>query len=125
MNEEILDQIKTRLEIGAKKYGEELDPNDGREWIQESIEEVLDTCVYLAAKLLQIKKTELNYKGPPYSMASNNGKKEPIKRSSHEVKLIHESLEEASANVYIDAGISDRYAELKELAKRLKEAGKL
>lgn len=58
MNKEIIDQIKTRLEIGAKKYGDELDPKDGRNWLQESIEELLDACVYLSAKLLLIKSKE-------------------------------------------------------------------
>ena len=57
-NEHILDVIKSRLEEGSKKYGEELDVDDGREWIQEALEEILDACVYLAAKLIQLKKSK-------------------------------------------------------------------
>jgi hypothetical protein len=57
-NEHILDVIKSRLEEGSKKYGEELDVDDGREWIQEALEEILDACVYLSAKLIQLKKSK-------------------------------------------------------------------
>ena len=55
MNEHILDAIKERLDVGAKKYGEEINVNDGRDWAIEATEELLDACVYLAAKLLQLK----------------------------------------------------------------------
>lgn len=55
MNKEILKLIEERLEKGKREYADELDPNDGREWIEESIEEILDCCVYLTAELLRIK----------------------------------------------------------------------
>ena len=58
MNEHIINTIKERLDIGAKKYGEEINVNDGRDWTTEAIEELLDACVYLAAKLLQLKQEE-------------------------------------------------------------------
>ena len=54
MNKEILQLIEKRLEVGANKYKLELDPFDGRDWIQESLEELLDACVYLSTKLIQI-----------------------------------------------------------------------
>tara|TARA_Y100000310_G_scaffold339478_1_gene432240 strand:+ start:838 stop:1215 length:378 start_codon:yes stop_codon:yes gene_type:complete len=125
MNKKIIDLIKTRLENGAKKYGEELDPADGREWIQESIEEILDTCVYLSAKLLQIKKAEEegSFRGPPYSMAQPHVK--PVKISEEEVMLLHECLDDLSTNTYIDSGISEKYAKLKKLAAKIKKAGKI
>ena len=56
MNKELIKLIKERLDMGAKKYGEELDVNDGRDWIKESLEEQLDSIVYTAAALLQLKK---------------------------------------------------------------------
>ena len=56
MNNEIIKLIEKRLEAGAKKYGEEMDVFDGRDWLQETIEEILDACVYLSALLLKIKK---------------------------------------------------------------------
>lgn len=56
MNKEIIEAIKERLEHGKKEYPEELDVNDGRDWVQESLEEALDLAVYITAKLLQIQK---------------------------------------------------------------------
>ena len=52
--------IEERLEIGKREYNEELDINDGRDWVNEALEEVLDSLVYLTAKLLQIKEREEN-----------------------------------------------------------------
>ena len=55
MNKDIIKLIEDRLEKGKREYDNELNPDDGREWIKESIEEMLDCCVYLAAELLRIK----------------------------------------------------------------------
>ena len=55
MNIEILDLIEQRLLIGERKYGNENVVNDGRDFIQEALEEALDCAVYLAAKLIEIK----------------------------------------------------------------------
>ena len=55
MNSEIISLIKKRLEKGKREYADQLDPDDGRDWIKESVEEMLDCCVYLAAELLRIK----------------------------------------------------------------------
>ena len=56
LNEEIIKAIRERLEHGKKEYPEELDINDGRDRVQESLEEALDLAVYITAKLLQIQK---------------------------------------------------------------------
>ena len=56
MNIKILDLIEERLLIGERKYGNENVVNDGRDFIQEALEEALDCAVYLAAKLIEIKK---------------------------------------------------------------------
>ena len=56
MNMEILDLIEERLLIGERKYGNENVVNDGRDFIQEALEEALDCAVYLAARLIEIKK---------------------------------------------------------------------
>jgi len=58
INEEVLNLIKNRLDTGAKKYGEEILVTDKRDFIVESLEEILDTCVYLACKLIQLKENE-------------------------------------------------------------------
>jgi hypothetical protein len=55
MNIEILDLIEERLIIGERKYGSENVINDGRDFVQEALEEALDCAVYLAAKLIEIK----------------------------------------------------------------------
>tara|TARA_Y100000593_G_C4036612_1_gene203099 strand:+ start:24 stop:212 length:189 start_codon:yes stop_codon:yes gene_type:complete len=55
MNAKIVDLIRERLELGAKKYGHENIISDDRDFIQESLEEVLDCMVYTACKLLEIK----------------------------------------------------------------------
>ena len=55
MNTKILDLIEERLIIGERKYGNENVINDGRDFIQEALEEALDCAVYLAAKLIEIK----------------------------------------------------------------------
>tara|TARA_R110002020_G_scaffold76865_2_gene194435 strand:+ start:2391 stop:2570 length:180 start_codon:yes stop_codon:yes gene_type:complete len=55
MNKRIIKLIQDRIEKGKEKYGEQIDPNDGREWIQEAIEEALDLAVYLATELIRIK----------------------------------------------------------------------
>ena len=54
MNNKILKLIENRLLIGEQKYGHENITNDGRNFLKESLEEALDCCVYLAARLLEI-----------------------------------------------------------------------
>ena len=50
----ILKLISRRLDKGAHKYGhQDIDMHDGRDWVTESLEEVLDLAVYVTAKLLQ------------------------------------------------------------------------
>ena len=55
MNIKILYLIEERLLIGERKYGNENVIDDGRDFIQEALEEALDCAVYLAAKLIEIK----------------------------------------------------------------------
>tara|TARA_R100001082_G_C4326288_1_gene143501 strand:- start:735 stop:911 length:177 start_codon:yes stop_codon:yes gene_type:complete len=56
MNKEIIRMIEKRLELGQKKYGSDIDPDDGRDWGKESIEELLDCIVYLTTELIRINK---------------------------------------------------------------------
>ncbi len=48
--------IEERLEKGKRQYGEQLRVDDGRDWLEEALEELLDAIVYLTAELLLIKK---------------------------------------------------------------------
>ena len=58
MNKEIIELIEERLEKGKRQYADELDVHDGRDWLTEALEEVLDCMVYISAKILEIKETE-------------------------------------------------------------------
>jgi hypothetical protein len=55
MNHKIIELIQKRLEIGKREYGGEVNIDDGRNWEQEALEEMLDTIVYLSARLIQLK----------------------------------------------------------------------
>ena len=54
MNLRILDLIGKRLIKGKKRYGKENISSDGRDFVQEALEEALDCAVYLAAHLIEI-----------------------------------------------------------------------
>ena len=54
INKQIINKIQERMDKGGKKYGDTIDINDKRDFLEEAIEEALDGCVYLAAKLIQI-----------------------------------------------------------------------
>ena len=56
MNKEILNLIEERLDEGKRKYGHENVETDGRNFITEALEEILDCCVYVAAKLIEVRK---------------------------------------------------------------------
>ncbi len=60
MNKEILNLIEERLDEGKRKYGHENVETDGRDFIVEALEEILDCSVYVAAKLIEIQ-TKTNY----------------------------------------------------------------
>ena len=42
------------MDIGKREYGEQLDVFDGRNWEKETLEELLDACVYLASAILKL-----------------------------------------------------------------------
>ena len=79
-NKKIIELIKKRLEIGKKEYGTEINPLDGRDWMKEALEELLDAIVYLAAKLRQIEKLEekivINDDGQIYDPTNIRGDKQ-------------------------------------------------
>ena len=60
MNLKILELIAKRLTKGKKRYGKENIASDGRDFVQESLEEALDCAVYLAGHIIEIQeKTKL------------------------------------------------------------------
>ena len=62
MNREIVKLIEKRLVKGEKRYGKENITSDGRDFVEEALEEALDCAVYLAGHLIEIK--ERNNKLP-------------------------------------------------------------
>ena len=54
MNLRILDLIGKRLAKGEKRYGKENIASDGRDFVQESLEEALDCAVYLAGHIIEL-----------------------------------------------------------------------
>ena len=59
MNLKILDLIEKRLVKGEKRYGKENIASDGRDFIQESLEEALDCAVYLAGHIIELQEKKL------------------------------------------------------------------
>ena len=54
MNLKILDLVGQRLAKGEKRYGKENISSDGRDFVQESLEEALDCAVYLAGHIIEL-----------------------------------------------------------------------
>ena len=54
MNLRILDLIGQRLAKGEKRYGKENIASDGRDFVQEALEEALDCSVYLAGHIIEL-----------------------------------------------------------------------
>ena len=45
---------KIIMKTGKREYGGAINIHDGRDWNVEALEEILDCCVYVAARILQI-----------------------------------------------------------------------
>ena len=52
--------IELRTEIGKKKYGERLMPNNGRNALWDAYQEALDLCMYLRQKIEEDRKCGAN-----------------------------------------------------------------
>ena len=53
-NEKIIFKIEERLKLGAKKYGSENVVNTGKDFSKEALEEILDSIVYVCARLVEL-----------------------------------------------------------------------
>ena len=53
MNNQIVKLIRKRLVKGEERYGKQNIASDGRDFVQEALEEALDCSVYLAAHLIE------------------------------------------------------------------------
>lgn len=54
----IVELVKERLEKGYSKYNKVMPIDDGRDWVEESLEEILDACVYVANSLIMIRQKQ-------------------------------------------------------------------
>lgn len=118
MNSKIIDLIKTRLEIGAKEYEQEVDIHDGRNWETETLEELLDACVYLAARLLQLNDKRTCNELPKvidYSPTSR------VQMSGTDTEKIITALDEMSSTLYL-SGDNAESSEYAGLARKLRDA---
>jgi|TARA_R110000803_G_scaffold99917_2_gene168094 hypothetical protein len=59
-NNHIISLIEERLEKGKREYNQEVDVHDGRDWMKEALEELLDACVYLSAQIIKVKERSVN-----------------------------------------------------------------
>ena len=90
MNKKILKLVEDRLLKGERKYGNENVTNDGRDFIQEALEEALDCAVYVSAKLVEIQKQNKGVKmGRAIDMENDIG---VLKRDIAQLKTAFEGL---------------------------------
>jgi hypothetical protein len=59
-NDKLLEYLGKRLEMGQLKYGKSIPRDDGREWVKEALEEILDAMVYVGNVLLTIQEDKEN-----------------------------------------------------------------
>jgi len=88
INDQIIELVRERLEIGAKKYGHENVACDGRDFTEEALEEALDCAVYLAARLVEIQNKKEKQMGRAIDMENN------LQRLEARLKLVEDALEE-------------------------------
>ena len=89
MNNDILDLVGKRLIKGEEKYGHENVASDGRDFVQEALEEALDCAVYLAARLVEIQQQN---KGVEMGRAIEMENR--IDDLTRRLKLVEDALEE-------------------------------
>lgn len=58
MNSDILQLLEERLKLGQKRYGQDVPLEDDRDFVEEALEELLDSIIYLTAQLLRIRNTK-------------------------------------------------------------------
>ena len=73
MNNQIVKLIRKRLVKGEKRYGKQNIASDGRDFVQEALEEALDCSVYLAGQLIEIQeKLKSKKKLPDYERTGDH-----------------------------------------------------
>lgn len=60
VQEEVIKDMRERMEFGKAKYGEYLTTFNGRDALKDAYQEVLDLAVYLKQKILEQENGEVN-----------------------------------------------------------------
>ncbi len=55
LKRDIIKMVKSRLDLGAKKYKKQNLVSDGRDFIKEALEEALDLKIYISMRLIELK----------------------------------------------------------------------
>tara|TARA_R100001463_G_scaffold32360_1_gene72615 strand:- start:64 stop:276 length:213 start_codon:yes stop_codon:yes gene_type:complete len=59
-NKKILKLVEGRLEMGKKEYKQDIPLDGSRNHLNDTLEELLDSIVYISAKILELQKHEKN-----------------------------------------------------------------
>ena len=117
-NARVLALLKERVELGQKKYGQDIPINgeNGRNNLKESIEEATDMCIYLSATLIELEDKKAN------------GEKKATKNNSYQVqpgdiRYILSGLHTLYNNLYVENNTLD-CAKIQDLIKSLKKSCK-
>lgn len=51
MHDYVIEEVRKRKELGLREYGTLLQPNNGRDMLQDCLEEIIDLAVYLAGEI--------------------------------------------------------------------------
>lgn len=49
----VMEDLQKRLDLGIRRYGQPLQPHNGRSSLRDAYEEALDLCVYLRTALYE------------------------------------------------------------------------
>ena len=102
MNNDILDLVGKRLIKGERKYGHENVARDGRDFIQEALEEALDCAVYLSARLIEIQQQDKGVKmGRAIEMENR------IDELTRRLKLVEDALAELATTRVHSVNLTD------------------
>lgn len=113
-NARVLALLKERVELGQKKYGQDIPVNgeNGRNNLKESIEEATDMCIYLSATLIELEDKKAN------------GEKKATKNSYQvqpgDIRYILSGLHTLYNNLYIENNTLD-CVKIQDLIQALKK----
>lgn len=78
MHDYVIEEVRKRKELGLREYGTLLQPNNGRDMLQDCLEEIIDLAVYLASEIHE--RRELR--------AERDGLKNELEEALREVRFL-------------------------------------